>query len=371
MARIMSTLRNVRGRLFGLLALGVVAWCFADFFNWLTGQTQWIENVYARQIYPAITQIFSSISGIFPFSLAEVLAVSLGIAAVVIITVTVIRCIRERSAAERILDLMIAAGSLALAMWILFCGWSILYHRDTLGNQLGLEVRESSTEELEELCIRLIDRANELRPQLQEDKDGRICFPCSVDEMLAKVPDAYAAVEDLPYLAGDGYCSPKPLMVSPWMNHTRIVGIYIPFTAEPNINTAILPTTLLANACHEAAHQRGIAREDEANYMAYRVCMASGDLYFMYSGTHLALVHSMNALQRADSEAAAKLRNRYGEALNGDLIDERDFWAQYEGPVAEKATAANDNYLRANAQSDGVQSYGRMVDLLLAEMRDK
>ena len=29
----------------------------------------------------------------------------------------------------------------------------------------------------------------------------------------------------------------------------------------------------------------------------------------------------------------------------------------------------NDTYLKANAQSDGVKSYGRMVDLLLAKYR--
>jgi hypothetical protein len=31
----------------------------------------------------------------------------------------------------------------------------------------------------------------------------------------------------------------------------------------------------------------------------------------------------------------------------------------------------NDTYLKANAQSDGVASYGRMVDLQLAEYRGR
>ena len=31
----------------------------------------------------------------------------------------------------------------------------------------------------------------------------------------------------------------------------------------------------------------------------------------------------------------------------------------------------NDTYLRANSQKGGVKSYGRMVDLLLAERRRK
>ena len=32
------------------------------------------------------------------------------------------------------------------------------------------------------------------------------------------------------------------------------------------------------------AHQRGIAREDEANFIAFLVCMASDDPYIRYSG---------------------------------------------------------------------------------------
>ena len=46
-----------------------------------------------------------------------------------------------------------------------------------------------------------------------------------------------------------------------------------------------------------------------------------------------------------------------------------EHWAQYEGPVQDVSNAANDAYLKANNQSDGMQSYGRMVDLLLAEQR--
>ena len=44
-------------------------------------------------------------------------------------------------------------------------------------------------------------------------------------------------------------------------------------------------------------------------------------------------------------------------------------WKQFEGPAAEISSAVNDAYLKANRQEEGVKSYGRMVDLLLAEQR--
>ena len=45
------------------------------------------------------------------------------------------------------------------------------------------------------------------------------------------------------------------------------------------------------------------------------------------------------------------------------------FWDKYEGKVAETATKINDTYLKLNEQEEGVKSYGRVVDLMLAYYR--
>ena len=55
--------------------------------------------------------------------------------------------------------------------------------------------------------------------------------------------------------------------------------------------------------------------------------------------------------------------------MERDLAQRAEHWAKYEGPVQDVSNAANDTYLKANNQSDGMRSYGRMVDLLLAEQR--
>ena len=41
-----------------------------------------------------------------------------------------------------------------------------------------------------------------------------------------------------------------------------------------------------------------------------------------------------------------------------------------DGKVAEVSNKVNDTYLKVNKQEDGVKSYGRMVDLLLAQYRE-
>jgi hypothetical protein len=117
------------------------------------------------------------------------------------------------------------------------------------------------------------------------------------------------------------------------------------------------------------AHQRGFAREDEANYLAYLTCMLHPNPDFQYSGTLLALINAVNALYRYAPEQALLLQEEYSEAVRRDLLHRKLFWQQYEGPLEEISREINDSYLKANRQEDGVHSYGRMVDLLLAAYR--
>jgi len=39
--------------------------------------------------------------------------------------------------------------------------------------------------------------------------------------------------------------------------------------------------------------------------------------------------------------------------------------------VADASTQMNDRYLKAHSQEDGVRSYGRMVDLMLAYYKEQ
>ena len=59
------------------------------------------------------------------------------------------------------------------------------------------------------------------------------------------------------------------------------------------------------------------------------------------------------------------------EAVRRDMWDNNAFWQRYEGRVSEAATRVNDTYLKVNSQAEGVKSYGRVVDLMLAYHRQE
>ena len=70
-------------------------------------------------------------------------------------------------------------------------------------------------------------------------------------------------------------------------------------------------------------------------------------------------------------EQAAQLQAGLPEAVRRDMWDNNAFWQRYEGRVSEAATRVNDTYLKVNSQAEGVKSYGRVVDLMLAYHRQE
>lgn len=78
----------------------------------------------------------------------------------------------------------------------------------------------------------------------------------------------------------------------------------------------------------------------------------------------------MNVLYDADYEAWETVRDELCSGAEADLAANREFWSAYDGKVAEVANQVNDSYLKANGQEQGVESYDRMVDLIVVWYAD-
>ena len=166
------------------------------------------------------------------------------------------------------------------------------------------------------------------------------------------------------------YPRTKQILFSAAMSRTELTGVYVPFTMEANVNVDVPEYSIASTMCHELAHLRGFIREDEANYIAYLACMASDNPELQYSGLMEALILTGNALYGKNPDLYYEIRAGYNEGVNRDLAANSAYWAQFHNTKISNTTEKlNDTYLKANNQADGVQSYGRMVDLLLAEYR--
>ena len=119
-------------------------------------------------------------------------------------------------------------------------------------------------------------------------------------------------------------------------------------------------------ACHELSHLRGFMQEQEANFIAFLACSKSGEDAFAYSGYLSGWIQCMNVLYKTDYDAWKEVRGTLPPEAEADLRLNREFWAKYDGAIAEVSNKVNDTYLKANGQKDGVKSYNRMVDLIVA-----
>ena len=148
----------------------------------------------------------------------------------------------------------------------------------------------------------------------------------------------------------------------------RIVSrsFYFPFTGEANLNVDCPASFLPSTIVHEMAHQRGIASEQECNFIAIAVSLASGDPVYRYSGLLMGYVHLGNALYRADPDRWQVIRDTLPDTVVADLRQNSAYWAAFEGPVNDAASKVYDSFLKSNGESRGVQSYGTVVDMLMA-----
>ena len=310
-------------------------------------------------------------AGLLPFSLAEALVLG-GVIVGFLVTIRGLARIRRR---ERQWSSELAAGAANLALvagigyGLFLLLWGFNYARPPLASLAGLPAVPAPVSELAALAADLVDRSNRERVGLPEDAVGVLRIGDGFPGVARQVDAGYAAASvTLPLLAGPA-ASPKPVLLSGLLSRVGITGIYFPFTGEPNVNTTVPDVELPFSTSHEVAHQRGFAREDEANYVGYLACRHHPDGAFRYSGLLAASHYVLAALHAVDPGAAARVQAGRSPAVLRDEAAIRAWASRYRGRANEVGRRVNDAYLKTQGQADGVRSYGRMVDLLLAERR--
>lgn len=326
-----------------------------------------LERIYPSSVNRVLIRLLSQVTGLIPISLGELFVyfhVLLG-AVLLFLLVWKIFTGGFMGLAYKTLTYL----SLLYIVFMIVFGFN--YNRASVREYLSLERTNYGYEELYALNEMLIGQANALRERVSEDDEGVFTLLESHEEIYIMAQEGFQRFSaDYPVFSGS-YGITKGILASEPLNYTGITGIFMPFTGEANVNTKGPDLLFPATVLHEMAHQRGIAYENEANYMAYAVSRNHDNPSLRYSGTVLALISSMNALYREDKESYRALYETYSEGLKRDLAAYRVFYKAYEGEVHEQATKVNDNYLKSNGQAQGVKSYGEMVDLLLEDFIQK
>ena len=355
-------MKNKNKWFIGLISISVIITLFVK------NNSSYAEY-YAVNIYP----IFVRTWGLFSFktnqSLTEIIIIAFSLIIILLTAVTIVKTVKNRTFKHMKKYALGLASffSVMYFLFVLFCG--INYYRYEFTYYSGLEIKKSNEQELIALCEILVEDANEYRAKLSTDDLGTAKLSDNYYETSERAKNSMNRISEEYKILKGSFSAPKAVRQSKIMSYLGITGMFFPFTFEANVNVHIPPYQIPSVMLHELVHLRGFMREDEANFIAYLASIKSGYDDFYYSGTMTALTYSMNALYSADYNEFVRLYNLYSEDVRNDVEFSRNYWKKFDTKVADAANKVNDSYLKANNQQDGVKSYGRMVDLLLAYYR--
>lgn len=350
-----------------------------------------ISEFYTDKLFYYISWPIKKVIAYFPFSVAEI-ALYASIAAILFWFINMLvgtvragrRCyIRKKqnvpiegfSLLQPLVQLVLRLSSficVIVSAFVLFGG--INYTSLTFSEKAGYELEEADVDQLSQLCRLLSARAAAARLTLALEADGTINENYADYNPFRLIDDALDAYQNLPeeyaYLKRD-YPRAKLAVSSPVMSNIHITGIYPYIIPEAVVNAQTPIMSLPHTICHEMAHQRGFAREDEANYIAYLACIHSDNPLFVYSGYYTAFTYAMDQLYLYDQKSWQEISSATASGIWLDNLEESNFWQQYQTVSSEFTGSVNDTYLTVMDVDDGVHSYGRMIDLILAEEKQK
>ena len=342
----------------------VLFWISVILFS-LSLFSQTFAEFCSRTICAISRNFMAVLTSFVEFSVAEILVV-VGVPTLILYGVLIISlalmCKRDMVKAN--VKFLGATAMLISALYLLNIG--ISYHRYPLEFNLKLEKNPVEKEQLFESASAISDMLSEYPKRVSYDNNGASVMPYSFDELSNKLDEAYEKLSNEYDFIVNVSASSKRIALSRYMTYTHISGVYMPVTGEANVNINYPDYVVAFTAAHELAHQRGIAREDEANFVAYLVCIESSDAYIRYSGYLNLYEYVASALYRANPELYKAALGKLSLSARYEMIAYSEFFDKYRDSVASEISGAvNDVYLSSQGTA-GTASYGMVVDLAVA-----
>ena len=326
---------------------------FADVFN--GSVSEWIRVALAK------------VTSLYPASLAEYVLFSSPVALFLILRGLWKYMNDARRGFIRALTAILSVAALMYSLFVF--DFAAGYRTTKLSDRMGLTVEKTSAEQLADVMRTVTDRVNAEIPDVKFKADGSSVMPYSYGELVEKITEAYDRTGG-DYSFIPNFRAPvKQLVVSPLMTYTHVSGVFSFYTGEANLNCNYPDFINAFSVAHEMAHQRGFAREDEANFVAYLVMIRSDDPYLRYSAYLNMYEYLADPLWKASKSEYKSVTASLDRAARGELEAYSKFFEKYKDSAASKVVEkVNDGYLVLQG-TEGVKSYGMVADLAIAYHR--
>ena len=346
---------------FGLTLLSLVFFvivinnvAFADFFNYyLSAPTR---------------SVMTWLTVIFPFSVAEIVIFLSPILLALFIFFAIKFGKKGKKASIKYLTVILSIPCLIFVTFV--WTYSSGYHTTKMEDKMSLDRSAIKKEELYDTYKIIVNELNVLVNEIEFDETGASVMPYSYGEMSYKICQAYEKfVEKHPVL--QTYPSKiKPIIVSEPMTYTHLSGIYSFMSGEANVNVNYPDFIVASSSAHEMAHQRGIARENECNFIAFAVLIESDDPFLRYSAYLDVYSNILSALYDEDPKLVSSVPIE--KRIINDRLSYSKFFDKYrESKASEVTNTINNSYLQANGQVEGTKSYDMITEMVCAYLLGK
>ena len=349
-----------------LFSLIVFALTIVSFFLFLIVKSNVkIADFFNYNLTSPVRAILALITYIIPWSLAEIVIILSPVLLVLLIFLVIRVAHKGKKASIRFL--MVILSILCLIYVLFVWTYSSGYHTTKIEDKMGLD-RENITEKEVYLTAEIfVNELNALSQKIEYDECGADVMQYSYLDISNKICKGYEGFVKKHDVLRTYPSRVKPIILSEPMTYTHISGIYTFMSGEANVNTNYPDFIVASSAAHEMAHQRGIAREDEANFVSFAVLLESGDDFLKYCAYLDVYSTIMNDLYDTDKDLYFYLFSKLDKKVIGDLVSYSKFFEKYtESKASEVTDSVNDSYLQANGQEEGTKTYGMITGIICA-----
>ena len=334
------------------------------------GNRTWM-NFLTEEITTPLKRNIGRVCYLTEVSVMEVMCVLAVVACVVYVVCAVRAVVRAKGRRGAcVYRTVLGAVCTGLSVYAGFClMWGANFWADSFQEKSGIYAEPVAQEDLLEVTIYFARQLYQAADDVARDEDGVFAVPR--EEILEKAPHAYDGVEEqFPFMEFEDL-GVKAMAFSRMMSAMDFTGFYCSWTGESNVNVDSPASMLASTISHELAHQRGIASEQECNFLAVLASTTCGDPTYAYSGWLMGYIHVSNALYRVSPEIYWTIRDQLPDGVKADLAYNSAYWKQFQDTrVEEVSSKVYDGLLKSYGDERGIQSYGTVVDMLIAYYKE-
>ena len=325
-----------------------------------------VMNALSGRVSMPLERALGRLWAYVPISGAELCYALAAVALAAYLVGSVVRLVRAEYKRETLYRRFLILGNAALSLYAVFCLlWGVNFYTDDFCDKSGIYPEPVAYEDLVAVTRYFAEQTAAHADAVPRNADGTYAVPRR--ESLALAPTLYEAMYDeFPFLSLPVDPPPKPVFFSRIMSAMNVTGLYFPFTGESSLNMDFPADTFPFTVAHELAHRRGVASEQQCNFLGVLASVRSDDPAYQYSGWLTGYIHLSNALYTVDPDAWLEIRQGLPAEVEADLQNGTAYWARFAGRVSRASGRAYDAMLKSYGDALGMQSYGAVVDLLVA-----